>query len=241
VRSRLRWLLAASLFAASLIVRAASLDVTPTRVDLTPIDNRQVIELHNNDSSPVLMEVQSFLWTQEDDGQDLLSPTEELLAVPPIFTVPPNDTQTIRLGFRAPPDVSSEQSYRLILTQVPNEAELSDGIAVLLRLSLPVFYTPRDAEARPEWSVSIDSVLDTLEVRMTNNGTANQQIRRIFVMSPDRPDEVLAATEGARYVLAGSTVYWGIPLGRSISADEITIVTETDRGEIQYVLSVDPQ
>ncbi len=229
-------LLASVCFAWPFAAGAASLVVSPLRLSLSPQNARGVINVHNPEASPVLVQAQGFLWTQEN-GEDRLTAARDLIVVPPVFTLQPGGEQVIRVGFRRPPEAKGELSYRVILSQVPDETDPAEGVTFILRLSLPVFVTPPSAEAKPEWSAE---ALGQSEVRIKlhNPGSAHLRITKIAILSPSQGEEPLADRATIAYVLAKATREWILPLSRPLSGDSLLLQVETNRGDVEEILPV---
>jgi len=203
---------------------------------LTPQNARGIINVRNPEASLVLVQAQGFLWTQKN-GKDQLTATRDLIVVPPVFTLQPNGEQVVRVGFRRPPKAGSELSYRVILSQVPDETNRVRGVSVVLHLSLPVFVTPRSAVAKTEWSAEALGQRE-LRIRLQNSGLAHVRITRIRVLSPVQGDEPLAERAAIAYALAGATGEWTITLNRPLSSDNIILKVETNLGDIEETIPV---
>ena len=94
-------------------------------------------------------------WSQ-DGGADELVETQELLAVPPLVTIPPGERQIVRIGHLATPSPDLEKSFRVIVTELPPNAGGGSGsaLSMRLRLSIPVFVAPGYGTAAPDGSTS---------------------------------------------------------------------------------------
>jgi len=66
---------------------AGSFAVSPVRVTLSSSDPVASLVVRNDDSAPVVVQLELAAWSQQD-GKDEFSPTREILATPPIFTMP---------------------------------------------------------------------------------------------------------------------------------------------------------
>lgn len=160
-------LLAGSLLLAGLLPApaqaAATLSVFPLKLRLAPGRLADTVTLGNEGARAVTVEVRLFRWQYEPpvdgsvDAREQLTPTTELLATPPVFTLPPGGSRVVRVGRlsgRALPP--SETGYRLELSEVPDEAgkPLGGGARTVLTLSLPVFIAPADRKAAPKPTAS---------------------------------------------------------------------------------------
>ena len=100
---------------------AGNFSVSPIRVDLSGAQPTAVVTVHNNDASPLLIQASTLAWSQPS-GEESYADTRDLIATPPVFTLPPDGDQIIRVALRRGADPSRELSYRLLLAEVPQAA-----------------------------------------------------------------------------------------------------------------------
>ena len=100
------------------VASAASLGVSPVRVTLSESQSMGAITVRNDGAEPVSMQMEMLNWSQAE-GKDVLTPTRDLLANPPIFTVPAGGSQLVRVGLRRAPDGQRELTYRIGLQELP--------------------------------------------------------------------------------------------------------------------------
>lgn len=147
-------LLALSLLAAA-PAGATSLQVAPTSLQLEARQRAGELWLTNSGTSPVRLQVRVFRWVQQD-GQEQLLPTEELLATPPMQELGAGQQQLVRVMRPNHEPPAAQQYYRLIVDEVPDLATRANGMQFVLRYSIPVFVQPRAASwrraCRPAWS-----------------------------------------------------------------------------------------
>jgi fimbrial chaperone protein len=207
-------LLAATLAIATVGGAAANtLTVFPLRIHLPPDAKPEVVRLHNGASSSVLVQVQAVAWRDQSQIDDA-PVTNEVLAVPPVFDLPPGSEQLIRLALRAPLTEHDERAYRLLITQVPQEViEEPNTVAFAMRFNLPVFATPPGAEAAPVWRVRAGAG-GAAELVLLNGGRAHYRLGK-FALAGGGPMAPLLESEQAGYVLAGESRVW--PLGRPLA------------------------
>jgi len=72
------------------VVSAATIGVSPVRATLSANQKIEAITVRNNGTEPMSMQLEVMNWSQQD-GNDVFTPTRELLVNPPIFTVPPEN------------------------------------------------------------------------------------------------------------------------------------------------------
>ncbi|WP_455777314.1 fimbrial biogenesis chaperone, partial [Burkholderia stabilis] len=137
----LRRTLAALLCAAG-AAHAASLQISPVTIEFGTDDTATGITLRNPGERPVYGQVRVFRWDQAD-GQDTLTPTQDLVASPPLIEVGTQSEQLIRVVRASRTPSGIEQSYRLLIDELPQPGEApTNGVSIRLRYSIPVFVEP---------------------------------------------------------------------------------------------------
>ena len=192
---------------------AASLDVNPVRIDIGSAGRPAELRLTNTGSTPLSVQVDAVQWSQDRDGIDELAPTDQLLAVPPLFTVPPGARQIVRIGFLGEPSDERERSFRLLVTEIAASPKPADGsaLAMRMRLSIPAFVAPVEGPAAPE-IVLAGVASETAGHRLTlqNIGGAHARLQRIELL---QRGQWLPLTETGlvRYLLPDAQVSLSIP------------------------------
>lgn len=209
---RLRAAGCASLFSLALCLpglsAAAEWNVDPVRVELSADQQTAAIIIRNESDQPSSLQIQAVTWTQVD-GKDVYTPTRELLVSPPVVTIAPKSDQVIRVALRRQADPSRELSYRIKLQELPVQPSPEfTGVAVALRIGLPVFVQPLKGEARPilAWSVA-QLPNNVLKVAVTNQGNAHVQISDFALYNPGS-EQPITAEAGSNYVLPGQSQQW---------------------------------
>ena len=147
------WLL---MLAAAGTAAAGNFSVAPVRIELQGAQRTAVVTVHNNDDAPLLIQVSTLAWSQPE-GDDKYEATHDLLATPPVFTLPAKGEQIVRVALRRDPDATRELDYRLLLAEVPQSTDKDfTGLRVALHLSLPVFVKAvAPATAELHWARSV--------------------------------------------------------------------------------------
>lgn len=193
------------------VVMAANFTVSPVRVELSPRQPSYALTVRNESADePVIIQLQTFAWSQSE-GREVYTPSTDILATPPIFTIPAGGAQIIRVAARRPA-IDGERAFRLMLREVPGprKPELS-GVQIALEMNLPVFVKPQAAVAPLlEWSVVRES---TGRVRLTvgNRGNAHVQVANL-ILSEIGSEAPLAGFTGFAYVLPGQERAWSLDL-----------------------------
>ena len=223
--------------------KAASFGVSPVRVTLSETQQMGAVTVRNDSIEPVSMQLEVLNWSQEA-GKDVLTPSRELLANPPIFTVPAGGSQLVRVGLRRAPDGQRELTYRIALQELPPPPKPDFmGSRMLMRVSLPVFVLP-EVDAKPvlSWQATRTSQGD-LKVSLTNNGNAHIQIKN-FTLSLPESAQPWATQQTADYVLPDKSRDWILPVNADYPTPPpgvtLKLVALTDAGEIEAKVLIEP-
>lgn len=219
------------LLAAALPAAAGSFSISPVRVELSSKQTMGVLTVRNEEDAPVFIQVETLAWSQAD-GNEVYTPTRDILATPPVFTVPAKGQQILRIALRRPADATAELNYRLVLQEVMPEAPKDfTGLRVALRLSLPIFVQPpAGSQAELEWRAHFDTD-GNLVVEANNTGNGHIQLSGFSVHYADRAEATFTHS-GAKYVLPGSQVRWTFKQdGGSDQPGALIIRGFSDRGE----------
>lgn len=232
---------AAALLPLGGVALAASFAVSPTRIVLSNAVASSSLTLSNNTDVPSTVRVDVMAWSQVD-GKDVLTPTTDVLAVPPVFTLPASGKQVVRLALRGRTDTGAERSYRLVLQEVaPEQAAVTAGSAlnVVLRLSVPVFVqTAAAAAPKPQWKASVTG--QSLLLSVLNAGNAHVQVTDLNLQLPGTPAPVLDAPVFS-YVLPGQSFTWTFPLPTGLKpGTSLELSAKTDMGPFRAPVVTSP-
>lgn len=209
---------------------AGSFGVDPVRLTLPSGARSTSLSLRNHASEPVVVQSEVMAWTQQD-GKDVLTPSQDLIVSPPVFKVGPGATQLVRVGLRRAGEPDRELTYRLFLLEVPPPpAPGETGVTTRLRLGLPVFVTPR-GNAAPvlDWRVR-KGPHGEVELSLDNRGNAHvQAIDWKLTLHDGTP---IAEENHFVYVLAGQRQSWIKTPKHRWSGEVLELAAQTSRGRV---------
>lgn len=206
---------------------AGSFQVDPVSIELLPGRRSTALTVRNAGAEPVSVRVHLYRWTQQN-GEDVYSETDELIASPPIFTIGPNATQLVRVG---PRRRTATGAYRVVLEEIPGARQDGTGIRVSLRLDLPLYIIGERA-ARPalSWSAWRDRGGEViLEAR--NDGSRHSQILRIGSRDSGGREMTLSSQMGV-VLPGGSRKRWNVGPRPELSVgSELLLAIRDGNGE----------
>src|SRR5690606_12452828 len=140
-------------------LQAASLQVAPILIEFSTADKAKELWLTNTGSTNIRAQVRVQQWTQQN-SQDTVAPTKNLIASPLITEIKQGQRQLVRLIKPAAIPVNLEQSFRLIVDESPDNKSNDNktGLNILLQYSIPVFYKTNQKLKTNQGITSLDRV-----------------------------------------------------------------------------------
>jgi len=195
---------------------AGSFSVTPMRVALSAAKPIGALEVHNDSSEATVVQLELVGWTQANNA-DVYAATTDLLATPPILTLPPGGSRVVRIGLRRAPDHDRELTYRLYIQELP--PPVSDdfqGMRMTLKVGVPVFVASV-AKPKPQLQWRSAAGPDGIKLTLTNGGNEHVKITDLELSLADG-----ARTSGVQrvstYVLPGQSRDWLVKMDGSVAA-----------------------
>ena len=220
---------------------AGSVAVSPVRIDLSDDHDKDVVRVSNSEQTAKSYQVEIVAWSQSEQRREIYSPTEELLAVPPLFTLEPGEEQLVRVGMLAPADARVERSYRMFITELApkqDSASSNVGISMRLQIGIPVFVAP--SQSLPTKSldyVDTKAVGDNYFMHFENNGNSHVKVTEIgFTPSGATEPETNPAVV---YFLAGQSGILPVAIPEGEQKGTVTVVTDS-LGSLEYELPFSP-
>ena len=218
--NKLRQFICASIVSLySLSSLAASLQVAPISVAFSPQEKAKEIWLTNTSERPIRAQTRVLIWSQVA-GQDQVNPTRDLVASPSITEIKAGEQQLIRIIRIAPQNTAVEQTYRLLIDELPSsaQADAQTGLQLLLQYSIPVFIQPSDSIAMRNGLTLLNQVnfqYQNQQLIVKNNAKSHIRISELTYINPN--GERIPLINGlVGYALAGQSMRWDIPESKKI-------------------------
>ena len=180
--------------------QSGGIQVAPVLVEMAPERGFASLRVRNGRAHAAAFEADVYAWRQID-GEDVLTPSDALLAAPGVFEIAPGAEQVVRLAAPSP-DPNRELAFRLILRELPTQRRDGARLGFTLEMSLPVFVTPAGARAVLETRTEPRRLGTGLI--LTNAGAAHAQILSVSDMDAE-------ALDAPRYLLAGGAAEIALP------------------------------
>lgn len=216
---------------------ATSLRVSPVLIDLNAPTAASSLQIWNDAKRPINVQVRIFRWSQKN-GVDNYSPATDVAVSPPISQLKPGGENMIRVVRTSKRPVKAEESYRVIVDELPTAAQKKSGtVNLVVRHSIPVFFSPQESKgADVVWNVSKKS--GGYQVTVNNKGDKRMRIADLSLQS--KGGAAVAQHPGlVGYVLGKSSVSWFIPGARNnLSGGSLTISAQSEAGPIHAKANV---
>lgn len=232
-------LLAASSIALSAFdANATSMSISPIMVEVQAPASASRVTLENTGSDQMNAQVRVFKWVQTN-GKDELLPTRDVVASPPAVKMEPGKKTVIRIVRTSKTPVQAEETYRLLIDEVPQPAEKgTSAVSMAIQYSVPVFFGRQAGKHQLNWNARISK--GQLVVEAANEGTRRARISNMKIGLPG--GKAINVSEGlAGYVLSDSRRVW-IAKPRSLTpGSKITISAQSEQGPVNATAAVTGQ
>jgi fimbrial chaperone protein len=214
---------------------ASSLRVTPTNLDLMAPGSAGVLTLTNEAKRPVNVQIRIFRWTQQG-GVEKLEPTNDVVVSPPSTSLAGNKDYAVRVVRVSKKPVAGEESYRVIVDELPDPSRKKAGTVVMLvRYSIPIFFRDRDA-APPKVAWGIARSGGSLTLTAKNTGDTRLRLSEVQLTQKGK---VLATRKGlVGYVLGGASMQWPVGTGKAVSAGSAGLKAQTELGALDADVAI---
>lgn len=218
---------------------ATSLTVTPVLLTLDKNHRSIALAIRNQSDEAKVIQTELVRWTQQD-GENVHTPSRDLLVNPPIFTLKPNQRQVIRIGLNRKVDVT-ELAYRLRLTEVPPppRAEFT-GLRVALRFDIPVYVQPGAAQENLlNWKAG-RAANGELQLTLGNMSNRHVQVRDIK-LNEAMGGCKLADLQPLQFVLlAGQSRQIRLKPGAECRGEQIELTAHINEGLVAVKVAPEP-
>ena len=230
-------LVVAGLHISSAQSNAASLRVSPVLIDLSAPTAASSVRIWNDAKRPINVQVRIFRWSQSN-GLDTYTPATDVAVSPPISQLKAGGENMVRVVRTSKRPVKAEESYRLIVDELPGSAKQKSGtVNLVIRHSIPVFFSSQDnSGADVAWSVQKKS--GGYQITVNNRGDKRMRVSDLTLQS--KAGAPVAQQKGlVGYVLGKSSVSWFIPGTRNNrGGGSLVISAQSEAGPINVQANV---
>ena len=215
--------------------QAQSITVLPVNLNLAAGEQTSSLTVINQGAADTSVQIRVLAWSQAN-GVETLTPSDEVMASPPIATIAAGATQVVRLVLRKAP-TEHEATYRILLDQIPAPAT-PGTVRIALRLSIPVFAEPA-TRALPRVAYHVESGAGKAFLVAVNEGERHETTRDLALATSGGAGLTLG-NQASPYILSGVTQRWPItaPSGAVKPGGTLRLTGQGDTGAIDESVSV---
>jgi fimbrial chaperone protein len=216
---------------------AADLRVAPATVEAHIGARTATLNVVNGEQRPLKVQVRVTRWTQQGN-RDELSPTQDVVASPPFVSLKPGERYVVRLVRTAKSPVRGEESYRILVDEVPEPHTVAPGtVNFVLRQSIPVFFSddPRRAP-QVSWRVGREGA----NLWLVGRNTGTRRIRISDATIDARGTAIYHEAGLVGYVLPNSEMRWPIGPAAATSAQAFHMKATADTGALDVSVEAAP-
>ncbi|KEQ52685.1 molecular chaperone [Sphingobium chlorophenolicum] len=224
--------LCALLSATATPAEAAALRVLPVRIELAADKQFCALTVANDDAAATTIQIRGYGWRKDGEGNDRLDPDAGPAVNPSIVSIPAGETRLIRCSLPAGGG-GREESYRLVIDELPTGPVAPGMLRTLLRISIPLFRAPAGAAPMLDWAM-VKGGGGQPRIAIANRGDRHVQVAGVSLY-PSGSGKA-ATLERGFYLLAGGRIELPLETPAAIARVEVqttkgTLVASRADGE----------
>jgi fimbrial chaperone protein len=218
---------------------ASSLSISPIVATLDEKKHSAALTLKNEGDEAKVIQTELLNWTQEN-GENVYTPSRDILVNPPIATLQPGQTQVIRIGLNRKVDMAQELAYRLYISEVPPPPkEGFSGLRIALRFGVAVFVSPK---AKPidklDWQAARNPE-GVLLLTLRNSGNRHMRLTSLKVNDPGNGQQLAEWQPSPATLFAGQARQISLPLPPNWQGKQLGLVAGTEDGLTETRIELD--
>jgi len=193
--------------------------VTPIRIELDKNAKSGVVTIVNEGTEKLNVQMKAMEWTQDTEGKDVYTETEDLIFFPKIMTIEAKEDRILRAGIKIPA-VAKEKTYRLFVEEIP-EPKKSEGVnvAIAIRFGVPIFVKPLKAEPKGEIQ-KLELANGVVSATVKNTGNVHFMINTVSIRGKnDMGEEIFAKDINGWYLLSDVSRIYSAEVPKEICRD----------------------
>lgn len=214
--------------------------VNPVRIFFDGRNRTNILTIKNEDEESVTLQLRAYAWKQDEKGENIYSPTKDIIFFPKIVTIKKGEEKIIRLGTNLSRD-EHEQTYRLYIEEIPGPGTTeSTAVRIIMKVGVPIFISPLKVDAQGSIEKK-ELQKGKLYFEVKNNGNVHFIIRAVNVKGNDASGkEVFKTAIGGGYLHGGSSKGFTveIPTENCLKMNNLEINIDTDRLSLIEKLNV---
>jgi fimbrial chaperone protein len=221
----------AALLATTGAAISGQLSVDPILLQMNAPTVAGALTLRNDEDDAVTVQTRVMRWSQRN-GKETLTPATDVVASPPAIKLVPKADYVVRIVRISKAPVAGEESYRVIVDQLPNlRQQQAQAVSLLIRQSIPVFFDSRSVTL-PAVSWSFADVDGKTVLVASNAGDMRLRIASLK-LTDGRGRELSFGNGLLGYALGHASIRWVLPSrAGGFGGGTIAITAVTEKGPV---------
>jgi fimbrial chaperone protein len=181
--------------------------------------------------APVTLSIKPFAWSQNAQGEDVITPTADIVVFPKIVTIKKGEERVVRLAVAdGKPDPG--KAYRVYFEEQPEIGLKPESykVRVYAKAGISVFYVPPKTEEQLVIE-HIDTMQDKVVVKLVNKGAGFSKPQKVAILCRSANNIAAFRHEiDSWYLLAGASRSYSFPLPQDVQGRiqqvDVTVTTE---------------
>jgi fimbrial chaperone protein len=215
--------------------------VTPIRLEFDRVNKSGIITVINEGEEKLSVQMKAFEWTQDAEGKDQYTETNDLIFFPRLMAIEKNEERIIRAGIKIPA-ISREKTYRLFIEEIPSPQKAEGvNVAITIRFGVPIFSKPIKEDIKGQIE-KIELSKGLLNTNLVNKGNAHFMINSIEIRGKNDKNEAIFSKElSGWYLLNGASRVYATPIPQEVCKDlsKIEVDVKANRLNLNGKLDVD--
>jgi fimbrial chaperone protein len=217
--------------------------INPMILELGSGEKTGIISIRSGEKEKKIhFQVSAYDWAQGAKGEDIYTPTKDLVVFPKMLDVEPGEQRIIRIGMKGSHE-NSEKTYRIYIEEIPEPVRANKKagtIGIYLRITPPVFIRPLTENT----SGSIEDLFlerGTVSATVRNSGNVYFRLDTISFKGKSPTGELIYEKDvPGWYLLYGKsrTYQAAVPTAICNRLSTIEVVAKTAKFELNRVLNV---
>jgi fimbrial chaperone protein len=222
--------------------RAGAFDVWPEQLALSSSRPTATLVIRNDSDDVMKLQLSLFEWSQDARGEMRLTPSRDVVFVPPVVEVAPGEERKVRAG-AAVPVSSREKSYRLSVDYVPPVSVPGfrrRPMRGVTPVKVSIFLEP-DAPVREEHLETVTLEAGLLSFAFRNSGNVHSTVQSVQVRGVGRlGDAVYEKTIPGWYVLAGGLQRYRLDIPTDDCRQTAQVFVEVGTNREKFIEQIEP-
>ena len=124
----------------------------------------------------------------------------------------------------------------MVITEVPSEVSLDQGVNFNFRINMPVFVLPREAKPEPDIT-AVHNEHGKLQIVLNNTGNAHIHIDKLSLSRIADETEIFAQSQN-EYIFGGEQKDWLVDIGNVDPKSSFRIEAESNVGPIETLITL---